>query len=219
MRLFQRGAWLAVVGLVAGYLVVAQIREGYTFEVAPLTRELESIPLELNDWHGTETPLADDGTRELLNAQAMINRIYQKGDGSAVALNISAWLRPETVTAAAPHIPKICYVNSGWTILEEREIVLPTQTGDLPLVTLLLERNDQRIIVAYWYQMGPSYFTSVEEARRIHRSLWGQPRWPATFKILFQTPARTIETGMPTIEYFAAWLQREMSEVAGNPQA
>ena len=218
MRIFGRGAWIAAIVMFVGYLGTLRVREGYTFEVVPLHRELESLPLVLDEWHGADVPMADDGTREILNAQSTVNRVYQNRDGVAVSLNVSAWLRPETVSAAAPHIPKICYANAGWSIVEEREVLLNTSTGDIPLVALLLERGDQRIVVAYWYQMGESYFTSVEDARRIHRLFWGQPRWPATFKVLIQTTARRIEAGLPPIEQIALLLQREMTEVSGDSE-
>lgn len=202
---------MAAIGLLATGLVTMKLREGYTFEVMPLSKELDSVPLELKEWHGEDEPLPDDGTREILNAQATIHRTYQNPGGATLALTVSAWLRPETISTAAPHIPKLCYTNAGWQIVEERDPHLQTSRGEVPLKVYLFERGEQRIVVAYWYQMDQNYFTSVEEARRVHRQLWGQRHWPATLKVLLQANSQRIETAWPTIERLALLLHEELN--------
>lgn len=212
MRWFAWRMWLTAGVMCLCYLATHWVRAGYTFEVAPLGRDLESMPLELDEWRGVDVPL-DEHVREILNAQATSNRVYRNRDGVAVVAHISAWLSPETVSEVAPHVPKVCYTNTGWKIIEEREVHVNSPQGDLPLIALLLEKQGERIVVAYWYQMGNSRFNSVDEARRIHRSLWGQRQWPATVKVLLQTSSDSFESGMPLIERFGLLVQRELSAV------
>lgn len=212
MRWFERRMCVTAVVMCLCYLATHWVRAGYSFAVVPLARDLESMPLELEEWRGVDVPL-DDRVREILNAQATLNRVYRNRDGMAVVAHISAWLSPETVSEVAPHVPKLCYTNTGWKIMEEREVHVRTPQGDLPLMALLLEKQGERIVVAYWYQMGNSRFTSADQARSIHRSLWGHREWPATVKVLLQTAGDSFEAGLPLIEQFGLLVQRELSVV------
>jgi len=212
MKRFESRIWFTAAVLVLCYLGTAWVRAGYSFAVKPLGRDLESMPLELDDWRGVDTPL-DDRVREVLNAQATVNRAYTNARGVEIVAHISAWLSPASVSEVAPHVPKLCYTNSGWMIVEEREVQVKSPLGDLPVIALLCEKQGERIVVAYWYQMGNARFNSVGEARRIHRSLWGEREWPATVKVLLQTSADSIKSGMPAIEQLALLIQREMSAV------
>jgi EpsI family protein len=213
MRPFDRRLCLTALVMVVCYTGTLWVRNGYTFEVTPLSRDLQAIPVEMDGWHGEDVAI-DENVTKMLNAQQAMNRIYRDRDGSSVVASVSAWLRPETVSEVAPHVPKLCYTNSGWSIISEREVTISTPEGPLPFIALLCEKQGERIVVAYWYQMGQSYFNSVSEARRIHRGLWGQRQWPATVKILLQTSAPTFDAGLPRIERFALLLQREMAGVA-----
>ena len=179
------------------------VRSGYTFDIQPLSNGLDSLPMELDGYVGTDLPL-DEGVSAILNADATVNRSYRRPDGSSVTIHASAWVRPENVSTVAPHSPKICYTNSGWVILEERPAEIETPTGKLPVRILLLERNEDRCVVTYWYQMGKSIFTTAGEARQVHRSLWGKKHWPATLKFMLQMPGREIDSTIPKIEEFAS---------------
>ncbi|MDB5342795.1 MAG: hypothetical protein JWP89_1172 [Schlesneria sp.] len=210
MRALDRRICLTAAVMAVCYFGTLWVQDGYTFEVTPLSRDLQAIPLDLEGWRGEDIPI-DESVARMLNAQQSMNRVYRDRDGTSVTTNVSAWLRPETVSEVAPHVPKLCYTNSGWTILSEREVVITTSQGSLPFITMLCEKQGERIVVAYWYQMGTSYFNSVSEARRVHRGLWGQRQWPATVKILLQTSAASLDAGLPRIERFALLLQHEMT--------
>ena len=212
MKSLRLRLWFTAAVMVLCYVGTSWVRAGYQFEVAPLNRDLESMPLELDGWRGVDIPI-DERVREILNAQATLNRVYRSRDGVSVVAHVSAWLNPDTVSEVAPHVPKICYTNAGWKIIDESEVHVNSPQGDLPLICLLLEKPGERIVVAYWYQMGKSRFNSVEQARHIHRRLWGQRQWPATVKVLLQTSADSIKTGLPAIERFALLIQREISSV------
>jgi EpsI family protein len=194
--------WLAAVLMGCGWICTTWIRSGYTFEVQPLKKGLDSLPLELNGYIGTDQPV-DKEVAAILNADTTVSRQYLRQDGSLILLHASGWMRPENVADVAPHNPKVCYVNSGWKILEERKVDLTTLGKTLPICVLLLERDSERCAVGFWYQMGESVFTTTQEARQLHRQLWGNKKWPATMKFMLQTPAQTIDAAIPRIEEFA----------------
>lgn len=212
MRALDRRICLTAMVMVVCYMGTLWVRNGYTFEVTPLNRDLQAIPVDMGGWQGEDVAI-DENVARMLNAQQAMNRIYRDRDGTTVVASVSAWLRPETVSEVAPHVPKLCYTNSGWSIIAEREVTIETPEGPLPFIAMLCEKQGERIVVAYWYQMGTSYFNSVSAARRIHRGLWGQRHWPPTVKILLQTSAPTFDAGLPRIERFALLLQREMAGV------
>jgi EpsI family protein len=195
--------WLAAILMACGWMSTVWIRSGYTFEVQPLTRGLESLPLELNGYVGKDAPL-DERVNEILDADSTVNREYRRPDGMVVSLHASGWVRPEKIASVAPHNPKICYTNSGWKIIEERTVPFDTPAGKLPVCILFLERETERCVVGFWYQMGKSTFNTAKEARQLHRQLWGKKQWPATMKFMLQTPAQTLDSGLPRIEEFAA---------------
>ena len=194
--------WLAAVLMGCGFIGTSWIRSGYTFEVQPLRRGFDSLPLELNGYVGTEQPI-DPEIATILNADTTVSRHYVRPDGSSILLHGSAWIRPDNVAEVAPHNPKICYVNAGWKILEERTVNLASSEEKLPICVLLLERDGERCVVGFWYQMGESVFTTTQKARLLHRQYWGKKKWPATMKFMLQTPSQGIDAAIPRIEEFA----------------
>ena len=202
MNKLSNRIWLAAVILGCGWLSTAWVRSGYSFDVQPLKQELNSFPTELIGYNATELTL-DSEVKEILNADTWVNRQYLRPDGTSLSLFAAGWVRPENVSDVAPHNPKVCYVNSGWKILEERTVNLTTAHGQLPVCFLFLERDTERCVVAFWYQMGQSTFTTAQEARALHRQLWGTKKWPSTIKFLIQTSAVGIDAAIPRIEEFA----------------
>src|SRR5690349_18419646 len=122
MKRFETRVWITAAVMAACCLATMWVRAGYQFEVIPLHRNLASLPLEFDEWHGSNVPVADERVFDILNAQESLNRLYRNREGQDIALFVSAWLRPETISEAAPHLPQVCYRNAGWTILEEREV-------------------------------------------------------------------------------------------------
>lgn len=186
-----------------GWVFTIWVRSGYTFEIQPLQKGLDSFPMDLEEYRGVDLPL-DEDVSKILAADATMNRAYRRSDGSSIVVHASAWVRPENVSSVAPHSPKICYTNAGWHILEERPTEVTTPAGRLHFNSLLLERDEERCVVSYWYQMGENIFTTASEARQVHRNLWGKQRWPATLKFMLQIPARDIDTALPRIQDFAS---------------
>lgn len=194
--------WFTAALMTFGWVSTVWVRSAYTIEVHPLGRSLDSFPAEIDGYKGSDIPL-DEEVRKVLNADSVVNRAYVRENGDSISLHMSAWIRRETSDVAAPHVPRLCYTNAGYTILEERTTMLTTPSGKLSFCSLLLQRNGERCVASYWYQMGQSTFTTAKEARQIQRGLWGQKQWPPTVKVLLQTPAQDIDAALPRIEGFA----------------
>ena len=203
MNQFSRRIWLAAILTTCGWIGTTWVRSGYSFFVQPLNRGLDSFPMEINGYRATDLPL-DEEVNKILHADETMNREYRRPDGTSLVIHASAWDRPETVASVAPHSPRVCYTNAGWKIIDERTQVITTAAGKLPLMLLLLGRDEDRCVVCYWYQMGKSTFGTASEARQIHRELWGKKSWPATIKFMLQIPASGIDPALPPLEEFAA---------------
>jgi len=195
-----------------GWATTNWVRSGYTFEIHPLAKSVDSLPIQIEEFEGKDVAL-DDEIQKILNADAVVNRTYSRSNGDSISVHVSAWFRPESMTYVAPHIPRVCYTNGGWKILEERTVTINTAIGKLPFVTMLVERNGETHVVAFWYQMGSEIFTSASEARRIHRQYWGKKDWPPTVKAMLDTPAADIEAALPRLNAFAALVFAWTSEL------
>lgn len=194
--------WMTAVLMSFGSLGTAWVRSASTFEIKALDRSLDKLPTELDGYQSTEIPI-DDHILEILKADSVGNRRYVGPNGTSILCHLAAWIRPESVLGAAPHLPKVCYTNSGWKIIGERAAEISTPSGRLALNLLLVERDRNRSVVAYWYQIGNSTYTTSADAKRIQRNLWGKKQWPALIKVMLDTPAQDIDTALPRIESFA----------------
>ena len=212
MNQFSTRIWLAAVLMVCGWIGTTWVRSGYTFEVQPLSRGLESFPIEIDGYTGKDIPVDDDVSR-ILNADSSLNRAYRNSKGNSIVLHASAWVRPETVASVAPHSPKVCYTNAGWKIIKEQTVQCSAPAGSWPMCVLLLDREGDRCVVGYWYQIGHASFNTAAEARSVHRDLWGKKNWPATIKFMIQTPGRDIDSVLPTMEQFAKNIYQWSSEL------
>lgn len=210
MSQFDRRIWVTAIVAVICFGGTWCVRQGYTFDVVPPPRDVKTMPLTLDGWVGEDIPM-DEQVKKVLNAQETVNRIYRGQTGEAVTVSVSVWLSPDSVSEVAPHVPKLCYTNAGWTTLAERNEVLELPNGKFTFATLLFEKAEDKIVVAYWYELGEHRFTTAAEARRIHRQLWGRKKWPASVKVLLQTNAANLDAGMPVIRRFAAIVEEQIN--------
>jgi len=185
-----------------GWLGTAWVRAANTFDIKPLGRSLDTFPTELDGYQATEIPI-DDHTLDVLNADAVANRQYTRQDGTSMVWHVAAWTRPDFMLNAAPHIPKLCYTKAGGKIIDEKAADIATPSGSIAMNLLLVERDTGRSVVAYWYQLGNSTYTTDAAAKRIQRKYWGKKHWPAIIKVLLDTPAQDIDSALPRIEKFA----------------
>ena len=194
--------WMTAILMTFGWLGTTWLRAANSIEVKPLRQGLDTLPTKLDGYEATEVPL-DDHILEVLKADALVNRHYVRADRASIMCHVSAWLRPDSVNGSAPHVPKLCYTNAGWDIVDEKTIEIDTPSGKLKMNLLAVKRNGDRSVVAYWYQLGDTTFTTSAEAKQIHRKYWGKKNWPPLVKVLLDSPAPDINTALPRIEKFA----------------
>jgi EpsI family protein len=147
----QPVALAAALGLLvtAGALVRLPAAGG----VAPVAGALWSVPVALGAWVETDDPppgiLAPDP-----GAAARLRRAYRRG---ARTLWVAVDYYPDQREGHRPQSLQLLYPGGGWSDLRaaRARVALSGPAGSLPITRVTLRRGAERLVVAYWYQVGP----------------------------------------------------------------
>ena len=119
-------------------------------ETVPSSRPLAGVPAMLGLWRLTQEGVVDQETRDVLQADDLLNRYYS--DGSAGANLFVAAFRSQR-TGKAPHSPKNCLPGSGWEPLVSDEYSFDPGVGaPITVNRYVVAHGDDRSLVLYWYQ-------------------------------------------------------------------
>jgi EpsI family protein len=107
--------------------------------------------------------------------------------------------------AGVYHSPLNCYRSQGWQLMKETRENLPISDGLIVPVSLTTwEREGERVMVVYWYQIGEHVlFGRWDLGWKVRWSLRGRPKWPALVKVMLQMSAPEVEDAKTTILGFA----------------
>lgn len=105
---------------------------------------LDSVPLEIGDWHGVDVPASPDVAVYLEPEQYVVRR-YQRGDAAGPALWLSLIGSRQ---AKSFHPPPLCYTT--WHT-EVGSTTIPLPGGDLHALTLVVSQGERRYIMLYFY--------------------------------------------------------------------
>ena len=145
-------------------------------ETAPPGRPLDQVPALLGSWRMTQEGLVDQETRDILQADDLLNRYYSKGRAGA-NLFVAAFRSQRT--GKAPHSPKNCLPGSGWEPLASDQYSLDAGAGaPITVNRYVVSHGDDRSIVLYWYQSRDRVVASefkakfwvVVDSMRLHRT-------------------------------------------------
>ena len=81
-----------------------------------------------------------------------LSRTYIDPHGQRVMLSI-AYGGDQSKTLQL-HLPEVCYVAQGFTLLEDSDAVLPTRYGKLPVKRLLARLSERNEPITYWITIG-----------------------------------------------------------------
>jgi len=146
-RSWMRFCFLAL--LLAGTYVLLRARDRE--ELLPAHDSLRNFPLILGDWQGRDLPISAD-TLQVLGPGDFLARDYfdlSKHEGA----NLFIAFFPSQRQGDTIHSPKNCLPGAGWVPAESTRIWLDGQSGrKIEVNRYLLEKDDQRALVLYWYQ-------------------------------------------------------------------
>ena len=196
------------------------VRRGYAFTVQQPTIELDQFPTRLGDWETEPLPIAE-GALQVLRATDSVGLRLTDPLGRTAQMHVAIWADPTEVAETCPHHPNVCYAGNGFMPIQTRQITLESPSGPIPVELSVMAQGQQRVVIAFTYQMGQHRFCDDLQARRVQASLWGQKRWPAVTKYLVQVPATTIDQAQPIVEELLLltdrWVNQRSTPAAPSP--
>jgi hypothetical protein len=146
------------------------------------------LPLQIGNWLGTDTDVDERLVRHVGSVGGFVNRSYDNGALRRVMVHMAAF---PTAHVSMPHPPPLCYRNAGWTIESD---VWVRDGGSQPYRLMIVEREGERVAVAYWYQLSRFVVADRAELRDALQTLRsiGEP-WPPLVKVLMQVAVVTSE--------------------------
>jgi EpsI family protein len=155
--------FLVSAGLLVATLLGLQLRG--TGEAIPLRKPLSRFPMVLGEWQAREATLLGGDTLQVLQPTDYLVRREVDPAGRSLWLYIGYW--DSQRKGAAPHSPKNCLPGGGWEPLEASRltIALAGQAAPLTVNRYLIQKEQDQMLVLYWYQAQGRPVAGEVEAR------------------------------------------------------
>ena len=170
---------------------------------------LQDMPLKLGEWHGEDTEM-DPKIAVATGAAVIVNRLYRDDMGRVVSLHSAMFEDP---AEGVYHSPLNCYRTSGWKKLGETLAdVKVAEDITIPVCVTTWEKEGEKIIVAYWFQLGQHVLYDRYDLGKVRWGMKGQATWPALIKVMIQIPLTDLEDskaiGLDFAQKLGEWLNR-----------
>lgn len=113
-----------------------------------LPRPLDSIPLTL----AGRTGATDTLSREQVEAGGMSAYLYRWFPAERAPFDIYVGYYDQQTQGKTIHSPKNCLPGAGWEALQQTTTVITTAAGPVTVNRYLLQNQQLRALVYYWYQ-------------------------------------------------------------------
>ncbi len=122
-------------------------------EVLPSVLPLENFPAKLSGWTLAGEDVLDEATRDLLQPDASVIRLYKQDRAPLGAGLFIGYFKSTQANHPMPHAPTVCLPGAGWKEVFLREIDLASPKGGAFAANeYVLEKSGKRLVVVYWYQ-------------------------------------------------------------------
>lgn len=201
------------VALLLGATQAALLWGEYRFVPEPpetVAQNLGELPLQLGRWQGEETVL-DEKTFRAIGGDQTIQRHYRMPGTRGIMMTTTQWTDRYR---GIPHPPSLCYSVGGWRIVKKHKMdVGPEGAKSQPAQILTCERQGNRAMVLYWFQMGPHTYYDRNGLRDVRRRYWGRTQWPPMCRVLLHTEAGDLGRAEKRLRDLAErvynWLRRQ----------
>ncbi|MGO8986419.1 MAG: exosortase C-terminal domain/associated protein EpsI [Terriglobales bacterium] len=142
---------MAAVLMLATALVLQAHSRG---EIFPPRAPLDSLPLQIDDWSGTNDPL-DQQTLNILGPGDYLHRYYENLNQAQPQpwINLYIAYYSSQRTADTPHSPNHCLPGAGWVPTSREKIQLARPDGtSFPVNRYVVSKSGDRQLVLYWFQ-------------------------------------------------------------------
>ena len=120
-------------------------------EVFPPRLPLQSFPMQLSNWTGTDVAIQKD-VLEVLGPGDFLLRVYQNPAEKQPFVDLFIAYFPSQRTGDTIHSPKHCLPGAGWLPVESSRITLSLSGhSPFPANRYVIAKGDSRQLVLYWY--------------------------------------------------------------------
>jgi len=157
----------------------------------------EIVPTESAPWVGRDAEL-DKRTFDEAEVDVAVSRIYSR-EGRGLKFLLAEYKSPRL---GLYHNPRNCYNSQGFTQIGpvRMETVKAPDRPDTEISVTTWERKGERVIVAYWYEIGDYTMFERQDLLSTQWKMRGRTKWPAMFKVLLEMPAGDAEQNLQTMK-------------------
>lgn len=118
----------------------------------PLRAALDNVvPREIQGFHGTDLVVSEQEQR-IAGMDEYLLRNYTRAGGSGTGFSIYVGYYQYQTRGHTIHSPKNCLPGAGWEALTSGTTTVATTDGAVQVTRYLLQRENERAVVLYWYQ-------------------------------------------------------------------
>lgn len=122
-------------------------------ERPPVAPDLRALPIEIGAWTMNGENALEPDVLAYLRPDDYIDRNY-RANGPAGNVNLFVAYFKSLKSGYGPHSPGVCLPGAGWKPVQFGVVqarVSGTQ-GSIPVNQYILEKENQKLLVLYWYQ-------------------------------------------------------------------
>lgn len=120
-------------------------------EVFPPRAPLQSFPVSLGPWVGTDSTI-DKDSLEVLGDGEFLLRIYQDQQQPQPYIDLFIAYYKSQRAGKTPHSPQHCLPGAGWAPVENTRVTLAMPGHvSFPVNRYVISKQDARQIVLYWF--------------------------------------------------------------------
>jgi len=119
-------------------------------KIIPTHKPLRELPARLGDWALAREGLISNETKEVLQADDILQRTYLMSDRRPATLFVAYFDSQQT--GANPHSPRNCLPGSGWAPTLSKTIKLSVSGKIIETNLYVVEKGKTKNVVLYWYQ-------------------------------------------------------------------
>lgn len=121
--------------------------------------DLQSLPYKFGDWQGADSDILDDRSRNILQLDHYVKRLYKNSKGKSVFLYVGYWKKQNGEHQAAKHSPALCLPSNGW-LLEKRSIgEIISENISVPIKKIVAEIKGTKHYFNYYFFTGKTYYS------------------------------------------------------------
>ncbi len=144
---------------------------------------IQNFPKIVDHWTSEDLPIDKVDKSSLAPSSSALFRRYVNSEGKYVYL----YLVYSRTTPKTTNPPEICYIDTGVSILDKGKKLIKILSLDsvMKVNWLLLEHNQNRQIVYYWFKVGDIYTSSYwkQQALVAYNNLVAKPKGGALIRI------------------------------------